>query len=423
MSDFIGIAALEEIAKKFSPQIVVGAAHYRPDVFTRMRIKVETGIQYQSIKTIMLRKGHTTRRKVVGEELNNTVGILVERKCKAQLTWNHYKDNKDNYIEKAIVDASDNTKFNYPLSEIAVMAAIANYGEDLFDCLWHGDDSITDKKADNYYLHLYTGFLTYLAHDVQAGLISTEHGNLIAIESVDAPIDKNDTSAYQEFVKFRNGWHSNLQNAPEVLVYCSETTGYNISRAYLNANNGNEGVIRNDANGTYKFPEWPNITVVPEPSLGTGDKLIATVPENFEYEVDSLNSRSGIFVQAGSDSDYFDITYQVQSIQGTRVLNINASYFAMTTGSLVPKDIAGDYTKNIFVVSVNDSTLGKVTVEGAAPDNTVDYAANTILNLEAVPEEGAEFVSWTDGVATAKRTVVTPGQPAGIAAIFKAKEA
>ena len=35
---FIGIEALETIANKYSPQIIMGAAHYRPDVFTRMRI-------------------------------------------------------------------------------------------------------------------------------------------------------------------------------------------------------------------------------------------------------------------------------------------------------------------------------------------------------------------------------------------------
>ena len=420
MEKFIGISALQEIAKKFSPQIVVGAAHFRPDVFTRMRIKVETGVQYQAIKTIMLRKGHTTERKVVGEKLNSTIGYMVERKCVARLAWNHYTDNKDKYVELAIVDAADNTKFNYPLSEVAMMSAIANYGEDLFDCLWHGDDTIdkADKTNPKWYLHLYTGFITYLANDIAAGLINAANGNLVTIGAIDAPATKDDADAYNQFVSFRDKWHSNLQNAQSVLVYCTEATGFNIARAYKNANGGYEGVKYN-ADGSYKFPEWNNITVVPESSLGIGDKLIATVPDNFEYCVDSLNSRSGIFVKEGSSDDYFDINYQVQSIQGTRVLNINASYFCMTTGSLVPKDIAGDYTKDLFVVSVNDETMGSVTVGGKAPDNTVGYAANTSLELAASAKSGYEFVMWSDGVTSATRTVVTKGQPGGVIAIFK----
>lgn len=420
MADFIGISALQEIAKKFSPQILVGAAHYRPDVFTRMKIKVETGIQFQSIKTIMLRKGHTTERKVVGEELNNTIGYMVERKCVARLAWNHYVDNKDKYVELAVVDANDNTKFNYPLSELAMTAALANYGEDLFDCLWHGDDTIDKKDKTNpkWYLHIYTGFITYLANDVAMGLINADNGNLVTIGAIDAPANKDDADAFNQFVAFRDKWHSNLQNAPEVLVYCTEATGYNIARAYANANGGHMFVNYN-ADGSFKFPEWRNITVVPESSLGIGDKLIASVPFNLEYEVDSLNSKSFISVREGSDKDHMDITYQVQSIQGTRVLNINASYFCMTTGSLVPKAIAGDYTKDLFVVSVNAEEMGTVTVNGAAPDNTVGYAANTSLELAASAKSGYEFVMWSDGVTSATRTVVTKGQPGGLIAIFK----
>lgn len=423
MADFIGISALQEIAKKFSPQIVVGAAHFRPDVFTRMKIKVETGVQFQSIKTIMLRKGHTTERKVVGEPLNSTIGYMVERKAVCRLAWNHYTDNKDRYVELAVVDAADNTKFNYPLSEIAMMAALANYGEDLFDCLWHGDDTIDKKDKTNpmWYLHLYTGFITYLANDIASGLINAENGNLVTIGVIDAPADDTDATAFNEFVNFRDKWHSNLQNAPEVLVYCTEKTGYNIARAYANANGGHMFVKYNE-DGSFKFPEWRNITVIPESSLGVGEKLIATIPNNFEYCVDSMDSRSGISVREGSDADHFDISYQVQSIQGVRVLNINASYFCMTTAALSPKPIAGDYTKNMFVVSVNDATMGKVTVNGSAPTNTEDYVANTSLALVATANEGYEFVQWSDGVTNATRTVVTKGQPGGVIAIFKKSE-
>lgn len=422
MADFIGISALKEIAKKFAPQIVVGAAHFRPDVFDRMKIRIETGVQYQSIKTIMMRKGHTTVRKVVGEEVNNTIGYMLERKCEALLSWNHYTDNKDKYVEKAIVDVKDNTRFNYPLSEVAMMAAIANYGEDLFDCLWHGDNTISDKAAGNYYLHIYTGFITYLANDVAAGLINEENHNLVKIDTIDAPADKDDADAYNKFVNFRNGWHSNLQNAPEVLVYCTEETGFNIARAYSNANGGHL-YVDYQADGSFKFREWRNITVVPEASMGKGDKLIATVPYNFEYCVDSMDSRSGIFVQEGSPKDYFDIIYQVQSIQGVRVLNINSSSFCMSTGSLVPNDCAGDYTKNLFVVTSNDTSLGTVTVDSSEPDNTKDYAANTSLALVASPTSTGEFVAWSDGVVTASRTVVTKGIPGGVTAIFRPKGA
>ena len=419
MADFIGRAALETIANKFSPQIIMGAARFRPDVFTRMKINIETGVQYQSTKTVMLRKGHTTQKKVVGDEVNSTAGILVERKCNKTLAWNRYKDNRDNYREHAIVDTDDSTKFSYPLSEIAMMACIANYGEDIFDCLWHGDESIDrkDKTNPKWYLHIMDGYMTYLAKDVAKGYISKDFHNYVEIGAIDNPADKDDTSAYEEFLKFRAGWHQNLKNAAEVLVYCSEETGAAIARAYKNMNRSLQGVkyLEDD---TYKFPEWRNVIVVPESSYGIGDKLIATTSENFEYCVDSMDSRNGIQVQIGSDKDAFDIAFQPQAIQGVRVLNIASSYFCMSNGSLAPNAVAGDYTKNLFVVTVNDPTLGSVTVNGVAPDNTKDYDSNVTLTLKATAT-GGTFVGWSDGVTTEERTYVTKGQPAGLTAIFK----
>ena len=422
MADFIGRAALETIANKFSPQIIMGAARFRPDVFTRMKIKIETGVQYQSTKTIMLRKGHTTQRKRVGDKVSNTVGMLVERKCITDLAWNRYKDNRDNYREFAVVDVDDASKFSYPLSEVAMMATIANFGEDVFDCLWHGDRTINieDKTNPKWYLHVMDGYITYLAKDQAAGYISKDFHNFVEVGAIDNPSDKDDTAAYEEFLKFRAGWHQNLKNAPEVLVYCSEETGAAIARAYMNANGGNDKV-RYQADDTYKFPEWRNVVIVPESSYGTGDKMVATVPYNFEYCVDTADSRNGILVQVGSDDDALDIFFQPQSVQGVRVLNISPASFCMSNGSLVPNDLAGDYTKDVFVVTANDATLGSVTVNGSTPDNTVGYAANTTLELVATATGTGEFVSWSDGDTHATRTVVTKGQPQGLMAIFKAK--
>lgn len=421
MADFIGIENLRTIANKFAPQIIMGAAHFRPDVFARMRINVETGVQYVSTKTVFLRKGHTARKKVVGETINNSIGFMIERRCVTSLMWTRSEDNKDKYREKAVVDDKDNTKFNYPLSELAMMAMLANYGEDVFDCLWHGDESI-DKDADNGYLSGMDGFITYLNKDIEKGYISEAFGNYVKTGAIDAPTDKDDTGAYDEFVKFRNGWHQNLKNAPLVLVYCSEETGSAIARAYKNSCGGYDSVRYQD-DDTYKFPEWRNVLVVPESSFGKGDKLIATVPFNFDYCVDSLDSRNGVFVQEGSDKDAMDIFYQVQSVQGTRVNNISSSSFCMSNGKLSPNDVAGDYTKNVFVVTSNDTSLGTVTVNGAAADNTVDYTSGTSLEIKAVATATGQFVSWSDGDKNATRTIVTKGFPGGMMAIFVKKEA
>jgi len=418
---FIGIEALQEIATQYAPEIAMGGAYFRPDVFDRMRIKVISGLQFRSIKHVMNRKGHTTERKVVGKKVNNMVGYLEEREMVCHLAWNHYTDNKDNYIEKAIVAVDGSATFSYPLSEVAFNAAVADYGEDLFDCLWHGDDSIADDSTQpNHYLRLYTGFIPYLNEDIALSRISKERGNLVSIGTIDAPADVTDIDAWKEFKKFRNSWSQNLKSAPLVLVYCSDETGAAIFDAYANSKGNNREMTILD-NGNYKVPEWRNVELCPESSFGIGEKLIATTPDNFEYGVNSLDSRTKVSVREGSDTDHDDISFQVQSIQGTRVVNVNPSHFCMTDAPLAPIAGAGDYTADTYSVVSSDATLGTVTVNGAAPDNTKGYAPNTTLTLKATATAAGEFVRWSNGQVADEITVVTKGQPDGVVAIFKAK--
>ena len=146
-----------------------------------------------------------------------------------------------------------------------------------------------------------------------------------------------------------------------------------------------------------------------------------TVPNNFEYGVNSLDSRNKILVQTEfSDKDALDVAFQVQSVQGVRVINVNASHFCMTDGTLQEGIVfQGDYMADTFAVGVNIAEAGSVTVNGETPDNTKDYPANTTLTLAATANSGYEFVQWSDGVKEASRTVVTKGMPEALTAIFK----
>lgn len=419
---FIGTAALQEIATKYTKQIVMGGAHFRPDVYERMRIRVISGLQYKDVKNVMNRKGHTTVRKKVGDKVSSTLGYLEERPMVGRLSWNRYIDNANNYIEKAVFSEKDNSSYMYPASEEAFLAAVVNYGEDVFDCLWHGDETIPDDENNpKYSYRLYTGFITYLNNDIADARISVSNKNLVHVETIADPVNKDDISAWTQVVNFRKGWSQNLRNAREVLIYCSDSTGAAIATAYANRNNSYR-VVQYLDNGNFRVPEWRNIEFCPESSFGIGDKLIATVPENFEYGVDTLNPETKISVRVGSDIDHADISFQVQSVQGTRVLNVNASHFCMTDGPLIPNDCAGDYVKDVFVVQVNDTNMGTVKVNDGEPNNTLSYTAGTVLKLKAEAKPTYEFVAWSNGQTKSEISVVTKGQPEAITAIFKKTE-
>lgn len=423
MADFIGKAALQHIADNFRSQIIMGAAHFRPEELDRMGILVTSGVQFKDTRTVLNRKGGTTRRKEVGKTVANTIGYIEERPLTARLTWNRYYDNQDSYIETPY-QVPGSAEYSYPMSEIAFNAIMANYGEDVFACLFWGNETYDKDDEELGRLSLYDGFMTYINKDITSGRISLANGNLKHTNAIAAPASATD---YAAWTIFENLWtsdiHPALKTAPKVLVYCSAETGVNLANAYANKWHGNTGVKWLD-NGNFTVPEYRNLEFVPSSYYGKGDKLTFTVPNNFEYGVNSEDSRNKIIVQTEfSNTDALDVAFQVQSVQGVRVINVNPSHFCITDGTLTEGVVfQGDYLKDTYAVGVNIAAGGSVTVDGATPDNTKNYPANTTLTLVATASAGYEFVQWSDGNKNATRTVVTTGQPGGVTAIFKVSD-
>lgn len=419
MANFIGQAALTHIAEVYAKEVVMGAAYYRPSELDRLGIAVISGVQFKHTKNILNRKGHTTKRKVVGQTLNSNIGYIEEREMVTYLAWNHYEDNEDSYREDAVFDTEGSAAAHYPASELAVQAILANYAEDLFDNIMWGDVAAHDNDGTG--LDLYDGFMTYLAGDIERGRISVALGNLVTVPAIASPVNGSDVSAWNVFKNWQLKWHPNLQNAEKVLIWLTPKTAMDIAGAYGNAHNNFQQVIWME-NGNFRVPEYNNVEFAPASILGTGDRMIATVPMNAEYGVDSDNSKTYVSVRFGSDKDHKDISFQIQSIQGTRFLNVNPGKFSMTTGSLTAAaGFAGDYTKDAFNFASNDTNLGTVVAKvGGSPITSGDeVAANTTVELTATPAEGKTFVRWNNGATDKVINIVAKGQPEYIVALFK----
>lgn len=419
-ASFIGIDNLTVIANRINTQIIMGPAYARPEEMDRLKIKITSGIQFKDTQFVMNRKGGTARRKVTGETLNNKVGYLEERPLVAKLSWDHYTDNEDNYIETPFQSSGDSS-FSYPLSEAAMQATLMNYAEALYLNLWWGsleNDRLTDPRS------LYDGFHALRNKDVASGRISIDNKNFVTVTAVDLTTRANSLSAFSAFEEFYMKWSTALQGL-DVMVYCSNKMSVALMASYANNYNGNFKVNQEigadgKPTGNWTAPEYPKVTFAPSSEFGQGDKMIATIPFNFEYGVNTLDSRNHVSVRQGSDNDNKDIILQIESVQGCRIINVNPNAYCESNGTLTaPNTQAGDYMKDIFMVTVNDETMGSVTVNGVAPDNTKEYAANTVLELVATPTSGHDFVKWSDNVLTASRNVMAKGRPDAVVAIFK----
>lgn len=204
----------------------------------------------------------------------------------------------------------------------------------------------------------------------------------------------------------------------------SVDTSVAISDAYGNAHRNNREVIMQGNTVNFKFAEMPRLTVVPVEDWGEGDRIVFTVPKNFEIGVnngDPVDNYVGI--KEGTDDDLTDIQFQIQTTIGTRIVQLMPSKFAMTDAAIVaPKSlISGDYHANTLAVTATPAAGGKVAVEGGSADADGAYAPGTTLTLTATANEGYKFVRWSNGSTNAALTYITKNQPDAITAIF-AKE-
>lgn len=424
MAQMIKIDYLTHIAEKYKSQAVMGAANYNPKELSRLGIQVVSGVQFKETQTVFNRKGGTTRRKKVGEKVNNSIGFIEERPLVARLSMNRYGDNQDNYIEKPY-QVGGAAKFSYPLAELAVKAIITSYQEDVFSNLfWGNEDYINSEDEEKKAMSLYNGINTNIANDLASGRISVANKNLIQVDSIDTSLvdSETDVQAWNVFRQFHAKWSPALKKL-QVKVLISLELSTVLQDTYANKNRSIRTVrmLEGEEEGNWKVPEFPFVTFVPSQDYGKGDRMMAYTEGNLQYGVDSLNDQSLVNVKMGSDTDNLDIVWQIQSVQGTRVLNVNPSNFAMTDGSLLPGETwLGDYTKNTFFVGF-DSTLGKVTINGqqASANESKEYAAGTVLKLEATALESAEFVKWSNESKEKTITITMLDVPGGITAIFK----
>ena len=417
---FIGIDNLTHVKDRLQTNIIMGPAYYSADELKRMAIKVITGIEFKDTATIFNRKGGTARRKVVGQSQNSTLGYMTERVLEAHIVWDHYTANEDDFQEKPVqITINGSAQPSFPKTEEFVNQIGIAFNDNVFPCIWHGDEN--SEKPE---MALFNGLHTNLDKDIANGEVSAAAGNLIPCEALDAPASEGDSQAWDAFVKWYNKWHPALKRR-ESIVYMSTAYGNNIADAYEQKHRSHQAVqFIPDANGNFKVREYPKVTFCPSDDFGDGTRMIATIPGNMEFGVNSTADQSFVSIMHGDPTpggDHKTITFQIQGVFGTRILRINAACFVTNGGTIEDKYWSGDYQKDSFSVVANDAKMGTVAVS-PAPVNG-EYAKGTTLTLTATPKAGYKFVRWQGAcnATTATANVVTKGQPESAVAIFEAE--
>lgn len=423
---FIGREALTHVAEQVGKQIIMGPAYDDPELLDRLGITVISGVQFKKTDHLLVRKGGTTRRKKVGTPVENKIGFLKERTLVAKLTWNRYKDNIDNYVE-TVFGTDGKPGGEYPFSTQACQAILASYAEDLKSNLFFGDmDNDESPDEEKQKLSLYDGFHTDIAHDIADGIISAENKNLVPCEDISAPIDAHDSTPFDTVQEWWSKWEPRLRQQKRVILHCDILRGIYIAQGYSNKYHGNAKVqyingSDGKPNGNFIVPEMPHVEFAPSDAWGVGTRMMATIPGNLQYGVDTLNNQSFVKVQFGSGEDVQDVIFQVQSIQGTRLMNPLASAFVISNGTIAENTVNGDYTNSKLVVTVDPNGGGSVKVNDAPYTEATEFAANSIIKLTAEPASSHKFKSWSNGKTDATINITATGLPMAITAFFEAE--
>lgn len=421
--DFIGLDALQHVAEEVSKEIVMGPGYSDAEEMDRLGIDIVTGVQFKRTFHLFIRKGGTTRRKDVHREVNSEAGFLKERTLVAKLAWDKFPGNIDDFCETVF---GTDAQGQFPLSSQAVEAILKDYADNLAANLWfgnialdNGDDSV---PARDQAMALYNGFHTCIQQDIEDGLISEANGNLIHCDAITAPVDKDDSSPYDIFIAWYMKWDERLRKVP-TRVYMNETTAMNIASGYANKFHGNFRVDYNQGDN-FKLPGLSKVSLCPLSGFGEGDRMYATIDKNFVYGVDTKSNQQYVSVRLGSDRDHRDLSFQIQSIQGSGIKSFLRSALAVSDGTLVaPEYVAGDYDNTKLVVTLagtdGQKPDGTVKVNSTAYTKPLDTTPNQILTLEAADGTNYKFDSWSNGKKDKKIQLTATGMNMGITAFFK----
>lgn len=415
----LNVEQVQTLTNIMAPDILQTPAIYNYDLFTQLRFKVLTGIEFKHTRVLSRRKGGITRRYDPADRdpnnYNPQIGYLEERELKTKLVWLRAFENLQNFREKEPFSIlGTNGTYNAPVSEKIIRDMAVTSAEDIVANTIFGDGS----RERTHPYSLFDGVDTLIAKEINEGKIGAANGNYLATGGFVAASAENQGEVYAKFKTFHNSLHPKLLAAKELIYYVSVETLEYIVDDYLKAYPGfqsgwaNEGDIQK-----FRFFGLGNVTMIAHPIFGSGSRIIATVPENIEFGLDTLNDTNRVSMT----NDPFDLNvmiFQVQSNMGMRIKDTTAPYFAVNDQVNIPRDgILGDYTKSTITVSSNNETWGSVAISPVK----AEYTQGETVTLTATAETAGEFVKWSDEVTINPRTVVFNGAPAAYQAVFAAK--
>ena len=290
------------------------------------------------------RNGRIARPYSPGDEdFEHEIGKVKERTLQVEKCYAAIKDHIDNYKEMLVAtnnplgEKVNNKTKEHPLAQMILNNMVTTVSEDIVDAMFFSQRDVNDKSP----LGMFDGFFPLIDLEVASGDIAVGKGNLKTTGALVAPTSDTDTEAYEKLVEFIRTSHVQLQKNGVVLI--SKSALFNVMDALRNQITNKPlmayDVFLEHLRGTCSAPKLQLRT---HEALGTGSKLIYTLPGNLDLGMNTITDKEFIQVrQIYNDPNYVQFWNQFE--MGARIRNIHQKMFRTNEQSNTGLTLSGDY--------------------------------------------------------------------------------
>jgi hypothetical protein len=302
-------------------------------------INMMPGIQNKDVITSFYRKAGILKPYSTSKEISQAdVGKAEEATLEVFKSYASVKDNIQNYktilIGPDVLLGKNQTK-RHPWEMVMLSSIVRTFGEDIIDALFPASRDVEEQSP----LGAFNGFDTIIDAKIALDLITIALGNLVNTGTISAPEDGSDTDAADILLAFWRAAHPQLKQTNTLL-----SVPFGIAEAYDDAyfNKYKTKPVVDEYERPILHGTGGKCKIVRSTAMGTGQRIMLTVPGNLDFGMDTLSDAD--FVQVRNPyEDPNLVQFWIQGDYGTRIRETHRKVFQINEGTPEANALSGDY--------------------------------------------------------------------------------
>ena len=263
-----------------------------------------------------------------------------EAKLEMKTSVISFKDNIKNYKGKKLMNlpmpgTAENQTKKHPFEELITSNIVKTASEDILDGLWSAEYDITDRTPQG----CFDGYDTLIDDMITATEIAAGEGNLVATGEIVTPANDTDYNAINKLVAFVRS-SSHFLKRMGVLYVTKNVYQFAVDALELKFKYKDWGL--NDVQRYINEKAGAKVTLIPNDFMGTGDRILLTIPGNLHFGMDTFGDEEFVEVRTPYE-DPNAMQFWLQADFGCRIVSIHKKEFQVNDRSGVGASIGGDY--------------------------------------------------------------------------------